>query len=192
MQAIRYEAPGSVNDAVRLMQADPEARVLAGGTDLLIQCRSGVRRPTAFIDIKRIPELVDITVDAQGLRLGAAAPAADVSADENLRQRWPGLAEAAALIGSMQIQGRGSVGGNLCNASPAADTPCPLIVNRAVCVIAGPQGRRTVEAAPARACSAAASFLPVCCCPFRHPPPPTRTCASRLARKWTLRSSALR
>lgn len=146
MQAIRYEAPGSVNDAVRLMQADPEARVLAGGTDLLIQCRSGVRRPTAFIDIKRIPELVDITVDAQGLRLGAAAPAADVSADENLRQRWPGLAEAAALIGSMQIQGRGSVGGNLCNASPAADTPCPLIVNRAVCVIAGPQGRRTVEA----------------------------------------------
>ena len=90
MQAIRYEAPGSVNDAVRLMQADPEARVLAGGTDLLIQCRSGVRRPTAFIDIKRIPELVDITVDAQGLRMGAATPAADICADEHLRQRWPG------------------------------------------------------------------------------------------------------
>lgn len=146
MQAIRYEAPGSVDDAVRLMQADPDARVLAGGTDLLVQCRAGVRRPTAFIDVKRIPELLDITIDEQGLRLGAATPAADICADEQLRQRWPGLAEAAALIGSMQIQGRGSVGGNLCNASPAADTPCPLIVNRAVCLIAGPKGRRTVEA----------------------------------------------
>lgn len=135
-----------MEDAVRLMQTDPEARVLAGGTDLLVQCRAGIRRPTAFIDVKRIPELVAITIDEQGLRLGAATPAADICADDKLRQQWPGLAEAAALIGSMQIQGRGSVGGNLCNASPAADTPCPLIVNRAVCLIAGPQGRRTVEA----------------------------------------------
>ncbi len=144
MHAIRYEAPASVDEAVGLMLADPGARVLAGGTDLLVQCRAGVRRPTAFIDVKRIPELLDITIDAQELRLGAATPAAVICEHQQLRQRWPGLAEAAALIGSTQIQGRGSVGGNLCNASPAADTPCSLIVSEATCLIAGPQGRRTV------------------------------------------------
>lgn len=144
MQAIRYEAPGSVDEAVRLMQADPAARVLAGGTDLLVQLRAGVRQPTAFVDLKRIPELMGITIDDHGLRLGAATPAAAICEHEELQRRWPGLAEAVALLGSVQIQGRGSVGGNLCNASPAADTPCPLIVNRAGCLIAGPNGRRTV------------------------------------------------
>ncbi len=135
-----------MDEAVRLMQADPGARVLAGGTDLLVQFRSGVRQPTAFIDVKRIPELVDITIDDQGLRLGAATPGAAICEHDELRRRWPGLAESVALIGSTQIQGRGSVGGNMCNASPAADTPCPLIVNRAECLIVGPQGQRTVAA----------------------------------------------
>ena len=144
MQAVRYEAPSSVSEAIRLIQADPGASVLAGGTDLLVQCRSGFKQPTAFIDIKRIPELSGIAIDALGLRLGAATCAAEIGEHRELKRRWPGLAEAVALIGSMQIQGRGSVGGNLCNASPAADTPCALIVNRAECVIAGPSGERTV------------------------------------------------
>ena len=144
MNAIRYETPRSVAEAVRLMAADSGARVLAGGTDLLVQFRAGVRQPSAFVDVKRIPELMSITIDGQGLRLGAAVPAALVFENAELRRRWPGLAESVALIGSTQIQGRGSVGGNLCNASPAADTTCALIANRAECVIAGPNGERIV------------------------------------------------
>jgi len=144
MLAIRYETPQSVGEAVRLMAADPDARVLAGGTDLLVQFRAGVRQPSAFVDVKRIPELMSITIDGQGLRLGAATAAAVIGEHVELRTLWPGLVEAVQLIGSTQIQGRGSVGGNLCNASPAADTTCALIVNRADCVIAGPGGERTV------------------------------------------------
>ena len=126
------------------MTADPAARVLAGGTDLLVQFKAGVRQPSAFVDVKRIPELIAITIDDDGLRLGAATAAADIGEHAEVQRLWPGLAEAVRLIGSMQIQGRGSVGGNLCNASPAADTTCALIVNRAQCVIARPGGERTV------------------------------------------------
>jgi carbon-monoxide dehydrogenase medium subunit len=144
MVSIRYEAPATVADAVKLIQADPGAKILAGGTDLLVQFRAGLRNPTAFVDVKRIPDLVAIEVDQDGLRLGAAACAAAVGERADVKRIWPGLAEAVHLIGSTQIQGRGTVGGNLCNASPAADTTCALIVNRAVCVIAGPNGERTV------------------------------------------------
>jgi carbon-monoxide dehydrogenase medium subunit len=146
MLAIRYEAPTSLADAVRLIDADPGARILAGGTDLLIQFRAGARQPTAFVDVKRIPELVGVTVDDRGLELGAATCAAEIGEVPAVRGIWPGLAEAVHLIGSTQIQGRGTVGGNLCNASPAADTTCALIVNRAECVIAGPKGQRVVPA----------------------------------------------
>ncbi|MSR19358.1 MAG: xanthine dehydrogenase family protein subunit M [Gemmatimonadetes bacterium] len=141
----RYEAPTTVADAVRLMQADPQATPLAGGTDLLVQYRVGLRRPSAFVDLKRIPGLVGITLDEVGMRLGAATSAAEVCEHGEARRLWPGLVEAVGLLGSTQIQGRGSVGGNLCNGSPAADTTCPLIVNRARAVIAGPQGERTVD-----------------------------------------------
>jgi len=144
MHAIRYEAPSSIAEAVRLMEADPNARVLAGGTDLLVQFRAGLRQPSAFVDIKRIPELVGITIDAKGLRFGAATPAAEICEHSEVTRLFPGLVEAVHLIGSTQIQGRGSVGGNLCNASPAADSTCALIVNCAECVIAGPKGERVV------------------------------------------------
>ena len=144
MPSIRYEAPTSVAEAVRVVAADPSARVIAGGTDLLVQFRSGVRQPTAFVDVKRIPELVGISIDADGLRLGAATSAALIGEHREVARLWPGLVEAVRLIGSEQIQGRGTVGGNLCNASPAADTTCALIVNRAECVIAGPGGERVV------------------------------------------------
>jgi carbon-monoxide dehydrogenase medium subunit len=144
MSAIRYEAPQSVEQAVGLMATEPGASIIAGGTDLLVQFRGGTKRPSAFIDIKRIPELVSITLDGSGLRLGAATPAAEICEHPEIRRLWPGLVEAVHLIGSTQIQGRGTVGGNLCNASPAADTTCALIVNRAQCVIAGPHGQRTV------------------------------------------------
>src|ERR1051325_8878294 len=164
MHAMRYEAPRSVADAIRLIQADPNARVLAGGTDLLVQFRAGLRQPTAFIDIKRIPELVGITIDAAGARLGAATPAAVICEHGEMARLWPGLVEAVHLIGSTQIQGRGTVGGNLCNASPAADTTCALIVNQVRCVIAGPEGERMVPVerfctGPGRTVLAAGEFL---------------------------------
>ena len=143
---VRYEAPRSIADAVRLIDADPGARIFAGGTDLLVQFRAGLRRPTAFVDVKRIPDLARITIDAAGLRLGAAVSAAEICEHAELKRLWPGLVEAVNLIGSAQIQGRATVGGNLCNASPAADTTCALMVNQAQCVIAGPKGERTVGA----------------------------------------------
>jgi len=144
MPTVRYEAPRSVADAVRLMQADPGARVLAGGTDLLIQFRAGLRQPSAFIDVKYIPELIAIGERSDAIRIGASTAAAAICEDAGLNRLFPGLVEATHLIGSTQIQGRASIGGNLCNASPAADTTCALIVNRARCVIAGPSGERTV------------------------------------------------
>jgi CO/xanthine dehydrogenase FAD-binding subunit len=144
MPAVRYEAPRSIEQAISLLSADPGAAILAGGTDLLVQCRAGVKRPTAFVDVKQIPELVGIRIDEGGLTLGAATCAADICEHAGVRRLWPGLVEAAHLIGSTQIQGRGSIGGNLCNASPAADTTCALIVNRAECVVAGPRGERVV------------------------------------------------
>jgi CO/xanthine dehydrogenase FAD-binding subunit len=144
MPTIRYEAPRSLAEAVHLIESTPGASLMAGGTDLLVQFRAGIKQPTAFIDLKRIPDLVGIEIDEEGLRLGAATPAVDIARHPVLARMWPGIAEAVALIGSTQIQGRSSVGGNLCNASPAADTPCALIVNRATCVIAGPGGQRAV------------------------------------------------
>jgi CO/xanthine dehydrogenase FAD-binding subunit len=142
--SVRYEAPRSVAEAVHLIDADPGARIFAGGTDLLVQHRAGLRQPTAFVDVKRIPELASITIDQNGLWLGAAVPAAEICEHTELKRLWPGLIDAVNLIGSTQIQGRATVGGNLCNASPAADTTCSLIVNRAQCVLAGPRGERTV------------------------------------------------
>jgi carbon-monoxide dehydrogenase medium subunit len=144
MDTTRYEAPTSIAHAVSLMTADPSATLMAGGTDLLVQVRSGLKRPATVIDIKRIPELTSLAVNERELRIGAAVPALDICANPEIARVWPGIVDAVHLIGSTQIQGRGSVGGNLCNASPAADTTCALIVNRAQLVIAGPSGERTV------------------------------------------------
>src|SRR4051812_5201409 len=144
MSAARYEAPRSIQQAVTLLQADPGAAILAGGTDLLIQFRAGFKRPTAFVDVKLIPDMVGITMDATGVRIGAATCAADICEHPEMRRLWPGVIDGVHLIGSTQIQARGTIGGNLCNGSPAADATCSLIVNRAECVIAGPAGERRV------------------------------------------------
>ncbi|MBM4183249.1 MAG: xanthine dehydrogenase family protein subunit M [Gemmatimonadetes bacterium] len=144
-QTQAYEAPRTLADAVRLLSTDGHARPLAGGTDLLVQSRATQKLPSTFVDLKRIPELVGIEVGPDGLRLGAATSAAVICEHAEARRLWPGLVEAIGLLGSTQIQGRASVGGNLCNGSPAADTTCSLIVNRARGVIAGAKGERTVE-----------------------------------------------
>jgi carbon-monoxide dehydrogenase medium subunit len=144
MQTSRYEAPSTLAGALSVMAAEPGAMVLAGGTDLLVQYQAGVRKPTVFVDVKRVPELMQISADDTGVTIGAAAPASDICAHPVIRQFWPGLVEAVHLIGSTQIQGRASLGGNLCNGSPAADSTCALIVNRAVAVVVGAAGERQV------------------------------------------------
>ncbi|MBY0280230.1 xanthine dehydrogenase family protein subunit M [Candidatus Binatia bacterium] len=144
---MRYSAPRSLDDAVALLAAD-DARVLAGGTDLLIQLRAGTCPSRHLIDVKRIAELATLDVDASGaLRIGAAVPCWRLADDARVRRSFPGLAEATALIGSTQIQSRATIAGNLCNGSPAADTTPALAALDAVGVVVGPAGRREVPVA---------------------------------------------
>lgn len=144
-EASRFEAPTEVDAAVALLNTEEGARILAGGTDLLVQMRLGAGAPSLFVDVKRIPRLMATHLDSKGLVLGAAVPAAEIFENEALRNLWPGLTEATDLIGSTQIQGRATWTGNLCNASPAADSVPALIAARAVAVIAGPSGEREVD-----------------------------------------------
>jgi carbon-monoxide dehydrogenase medium subunit len=140
---MRYEAPRSLDQAVALLAAEPEdARVLAGGTDLLVQLRTDRIAPALLVDIKRIPALRQITEEAGGFRIGAAVTGAELKEHVRLKTVWPGVVEAANLIGSTQIQGRATLGGNLCNGSPAADSVPALIAAGAIAMSAGPGGRR--------------------------------------------------
>lgn len=145
MNASGYEAPRSVEETIALLQdANGSARILAGGTDLLAQMKTGATSPDLLVDIKKIPELCTIEKTADGgFKVGAAVCGAALGENAELVRAWPGVVEAAELIGSAQIQGRASLGGNLCNASPAADSVPALIAARAVCTIAGPSGTRT-------------------------------------------------
>jgi len=145
MSASEFLAPQSVDQAVEILQkANGDAAVLAGGTDLLVQLKNGIRRPRIIVDIKRIPELSALELAESGLRLGAALASAKLNRNSEIKAAYPGLVEAADLIGSSQIQGRASVGGNLCNGSPAADTVPALAALNATCRIAGPSGFREV------------------------------------------------
>jgi CO/xanthine dehydrogenase FAD-binding subunit len=138
-----YAAPATVEEAVALMAAHPRARLLAGGTDLLVQLRAGRKETDFVIDLKRIPELNAIDYDAaRGLTLGAAVPCYRIYRDQNVARAYPSLVEVASLIGGTQIQGRASIGGNLCNAAPSADSVPLLIALGGICRITGPGGTR--------------------------------------------------
>ena len=140
---MQYEAPTTVDQAVALLNNSGHAsRVLAGGTDLLVQLRSGIIEPELIVDIKKIPELRTILKEDGKYRVGAAVTGAELGEHGGLKAAWPGVVEAVELIGSTQIQGRASLGGNLCNASPAADAVPALAAAGAVCAIAGPNGCR--------------------------------------------------
>ena len=142
---MRYESPQTVDQAISLLAgAGGDPRVLAGGTDLLVQLRAGVIDPELIVDIKQIDEAMAISTEAGGFRVGAAVSGARLKEHDTLSASWPGVVEAADLIGSTQIQGRASMGGNLCNASPAADTVPALNAAGATCAVAGPGGRREV------------------------------------------------
>ncbi len=140
---MRYEAPETIEKACQLLAAEAgQARILAGGTDLLVQIKTDVLDPPLIIDIKRITEMRKITVDASGCWIGAAVTGAELKEHAPLRAAWPGVVEAANLIGSTQVQGRATMGGNLCNGSPAADSVPALIAAGAKALIVGPSGRR--------------------------------------------------
>ena len=172
-----YRSPGSVKEAVDLLAASGGgAHVLAGGTDMLVKLRAGFVVPKLVVDLKSIPQLRGVSRDARGFRIGAATSCAEIGEHAELAAAWPGVVEALRLIGSTQIQGRASLGGNLCNASPAADSVPALIAADAVCEVAGPSGEREVPVeqivtGPGRTCLAAGDFV----LGFRLPNPPARS-----------------
>jgi carbon-monoxide dehydrogenase medium subunit len=179
-----YIAPRSLADAVAALSKHAgSARILAGGTDLLVQMRAGRQRPTVVVDAKNVPELSALAYDpVQGLTLGAAVPCYRIYGDETAQRLYPGLAEVAALIGGTQIQGRASLGGNLCNAAPSADAVPLLIALSATCRVAGPNGERSVAVedfctAPGRNVLQADELLV-----SLHLPPPTARQGARYLR----------
>ena len=162
---MEFKTPRTVDEAVELLKRHGDAaRPLAGGTDLLVQMRSGHREPEVVVDLKHIDELMALERDGEGFRIGAAVPSAVINENAALTAAWPGVTEALDLIGSTQIQGRATAGGNLCNASPAADSVPALIAAGAVCEVAGPNGRRDVAVedivvAPGKTSLAAGEFV---------------------------------
>ena len=160
---MRYEAPETVEQATALLAGTSEARVLAGGTDLLVQMRADVVDPSLIVDIKRIAETRAVT-------------GAELKEHAALKKAWPGVVEAANLIGSTQVQGRATLGGNLCNGSPAADSVPALIAAGGVAVLVGPQGRRElpvedVMLGPRKLALGKGEFV----VSFRLPPRPPRS-----------------
>jgi carbon-monoxide dehydrogenase medium subunit len=153
MTDIRYVAPRTLDEAIgAFAAAGSAARIMAGGTDLLVQMRSGMVRPGLIVDIKKIDEMNSIEETAGGgFQVGAAVSGMALAEHSRFGKVWPGVLEAVNLIGSKQVQGRASAGGNLCNGSPAGDSVPALIAAGAICTIQGPNGRRElpVEQVPA-------------------------------------------
>lgn len=153
MTDIRYLAPRTLDEAISAYAAaGSAARILAGGTDLLVQMRSGAVRPGLIVDIKKIAEMTAIEQTADGgFRIGAAVSGMELHDHPKFGRVWPGVLEGINLIGSKQVQGRASAGGNLCNSSPAGDGVPGLVAAGAIATIQGPNGRRElpVEQVPA-------------------------------------------
>ena len=153
MTELRYVAPRTLDEAVgAFAAAGSAARIMAGGTDLLVQMRSGMVRPGLIVDIKKIDEMMKIEETAEGgFCIGAAVSGMELAEHPRFGRAWPGVLEAVNLIGSKQVQGRASAGGNLCNGSPAGDSVPAMIAAGAICTIQGPNGRRElpVEKVPA-------------------------------------------
>ncbi|RUT84551.1 MULTISPECIES: xanthine dehydrogenase family protein subunit M [unclassified Mesorhizobium] len=142
---MRYIRPLSIEDAVgQLAGSAGTAAILAGGSDLLVRMKGGFGEPELIVDIKAIDGLSEIRETAEGFSIGAAVPCAVLGENTDLKKAWPGVVEAAKLIGSKQVQGRCTIVGNLCNASPAADSVPALVAAGAKAVVVGPAGRRTI------------------------------------------------
>ena len=141
---MEYILPQSVDEALSILNAKPNSAVFAGATDLIPQIRGGRPEPGLLVDLKNIPSLVDIGFSNKTWKIGAATPVARIKNNSKLTKDFPGLSEASGLIGSDQIQNRASLGGNLCTASPGADTVPSLMVNEALVLIASKTGSRTI------------------------------------------------
>ena len=146
MRDFEYKAPATIDEAVALLaERGSEARVLAGGTDIIVQLREGLRKADLVVDVKKIPELMSLAWrEDGGLDIGGAVPCHVLYNDAKVIDAYPSITDSAKIIGGWQIQGRASIGGNLCNSSPAADSIPALIVENATCRIAGPGGERHV------------------------------------------------
>ena len=144
MAATSYHAPVSREEVVALMVADPSAKVLAGGTDLIVQMRSGRAVPGGIIDLKNVSAMRAVLGNDGRYTIGAAMACTGLLSVEALCRDWPGVVEAANLIGSVQVRNRATMGGNLCNASPAADSVPALIAAAATCLIVGASGSREI------------------------------------------------
>jgi carbon-monoxide dehydrogenase medium subunit len=144
VREIDYAAPASLTEAATLL-AQSGARALAGGTDIIVQLRENRREAGLLVDLKNIPELNRLSYEPRGgLILGAAVPCWRIVEHPDVRKNYPGLVDAAGLIGGVQIQSRASIGGNLCNGSPAADSTPALIALAAAAVVATSRGTTTV------------------------------------------------
>jgi carbon-monoxide dehydrogenase medium subunit len=142
---LSYVAPTTIDEAIKaLAGASGLARVLSGGTDLLVQLRSKRIQPSLIVDTKHLPGLMGIKADGGGFVVGAATPCAVIGEHKAFSSAFPGVTEGANLIGSTQVQGRATLAGNLCNASPAADSVPAMIAAGATCVIVGSKGKREV------------------------------------------------
>ena len=143
MISLRYEAPSSLGDAIALLaRASGTSRILAGGTDVIVQMETDLIEPDLVVDIKRIPELRQIAIENGAFRVGAAVTGMELTDHRAFCKAWPGVIDGVKLIGSMQIKGRATMGGNLCNGSPAADSVPALIAAGAMATLAGPKGKR--------------------------------------------------
>lgn len=148
MRDFEYEAPISLQDALQVLkQGNGAAKALAGGTDLIDHIRCGRLSPDLVVDVKKIPELQLLELSDSGFRLGAAVRCSDIYSNCEIKKQYSALTDSCSIIGGIQIQNRASVGGNLCNSGPAADSTPSLIALEATCVIAGPNGTREVAAA---------------------------------------------
>jgi carbon-monoxide dehydrogenase medium subunit len=142
---MRYESPTTTKEAATLLGKEKgEAYVFAGGTDLMVRMRLGLIEPALMVDIKNIPAMQSVKVAAAGTSIGAAVSGAEMAENKALKKLWPGVLEAINLIGSDQIQGRCTMVGNLCNASPAADAVPAMIAAGAKAIVVGPKKKRTV------------------------------------------------
>ncbi len=145
MKPIEYVAPTSLDELYAALKSDGTSAMLAGGTDIIIQLREGRRETDQLIDVKHIAELMAFEIESDGtLAIGAAAPFADLYEDEGIKANFPGLVDAASLIGGIAIQGRASLGGNVCNASPAGDTLPALMVLGTELVLGSSSGTRSM------------------------------------------------
>jgi carbon-monoxide dehydrogenase medium subunit len=145
MHDLRYESPETLDAAVALLAGEKgDARVLAGGTDVLVQLHADMIEPDLLVDIKKIPEVTGIAPENGGWRVGAATKSMEIVDHEEFAAAWPGVIDGVNLIGSVQVKGRASIGGNLCNASPGADSVPAIMVSGAIATVIGPNGAREV------------------------------------------------